>query len=170
MQEVRTVSLRVARSLVWLLLPLLAGCEGLLASKYDINSRFYKIPAGSRLVLHESLNIPAGKAHVVIQSGRIIPGANQYAVNCEFQVRTLGPGQVNPDTFTITRAERSREWISQPNILRFYRVLHLQSAVQPDVLKLVCQDWDGPLIGRDISVPEMRAALGDIITLEFASR
>jgi hypothetical protein len=167
--KIVTRTRRVAGYLVLLAVPLLAGCEGLLASKYDVNSEFYKIPAGSKLVLHRTLIITAGRAHVVIQSGRSGAGANQYAVNCEFHVRTLGPGEVQPDTFTITRAENSQEWINQPVIMRFYRVLHLQSATQPDVLKLICQDWDGPLLGRKISIPEMREALCDTISLEFAS-
>jgi len=149
---------------------LLAGCEAMLASKYDINSQFYKIPAGSRLILNQPLDIPAGRAHVVIQQGRSGAGANQYAVNCQLEVRSLGPGKVQPDSFDITWAELSREWVSQPNIMRFYRVLHLKSATQPDVLKLMCQDWDGPMLGKNISIPEMRAALGDVITLEFPSR
>jgi len=161
---------RTAGFLALLTLPLLAGCEGLLASKYDVNSQFYKIPAGSKLILHRQLDIPPGKAHVILQAGRSGAGANQYAVNCEFEVRTLGPGKVRPDTFDIPWAEMSREWVSQPNIMRFYRVLHLQSAAQPDVLQLMCQDWDGPLLGKNISIPEMRAALGDIITLEFPAR
>ena len=153
-----------------LAMPLLAGCEGLLASKYDVNSEFYKIPPGSKLVLHRTLNIPAGSAHIVIQPGRSGAGTNHYAVNCEFHVRTLGPVEVQPDTFTITRAENSQEWINQPVIMRFYRVLYLHSATQPDVLKLICEDWDGPLLGRKVSIPEMREALGDTISLEFASR
>ena len=153
-----------------LVMSLLAGCEAMLASKYDINSQFYKIPAGSKLILHQPLRIPAGKAHVVIWPGHSDPGVNVEAVACELEVRTLGPGRVQPDIFDITRAEMSREWISIPNIMRFYRVLHLQSARQPDVLKLVCQDWDGPLLGKNISIPEMRAALGDVITLVFPAR
>jgi hypothetical protein len=170
LMRIRTRTGCTAGFIALLFIPLLAGCEGLLASKYDINSQFYKIPAGSRLILHRQLDIPAGRAHVTIQQGRSGAGANQYAVNCEFEVRTLGPGKVQPDTFDISWAENSREWVSQPNIMRFYRVLHLQSAAQPDVLKLMCQDWDGPLLGRYISIPEMRAALGDVITLEFPSR
>ena len=162
---------RATGYLILLAMPLLAGCEALLASKYDMNSPFYKIPDGSQLVLHRTLNIPAEREHVVIQSGRSgAGGANQYAVNCEFYVRTLGPGAVQPDTFTITRAENTQEWVNQPSIMRFYRVLYLRSATQPDVLKLVCQDWDGPLLGRKVSIPEMRAALGDVITLEIPSR
>ncbi len=149
---------------------MLVGCEVLQAQKNDINSEFYKVPAGSKLILNRPLDIPAGRAHVVIQSGRSGAGANQYAVNCQLEVRTLGPGRVQPDTFDISWAENTREWVSQPNIMRFYRVLHLKSATQPDVLKLMCQDWDGPMLGRNVSIPEMRAALGDVITLEFPAR
>jgi hypothetical protein len=149
---------------------LLAGCGVLQAQKNDINSEFYKVPAGSKLILNRPLDIPAGRAHVVIQPGRSGAGTNQYAVNCQLEVRTLGPGSVQPDTFDISWAENTREWVSQPNIMRFYRVLHLKSAVQPDVLQLMCQDWDGPLLGKYVSIPEMRAALGDVITLEFPAR
>jgi len=168
--SITTSTSRACGFIALLAIPLLAGCEGLLASKYDVNSEFYKIPAGSKLILHRPLDIPAGRTHVVIQSGRSGAGANEYAVNCEFEVRTLGPGKVQPDTFDITWAEMSRQWISQPNIMRYFRILHLQSAAQPDVMKLMCQDWDVPLLGRNITVPEMRAALGDVITLEFPSR
>ena len=149
---------------------MLAGCEALLAQKYDINSEFYKVPSGSKLILNRSLDIPAGRAHMVILAGRSAAGANRHSVNCQLEVRTLGPGRVQPDTFDISWAENSREWISPPNIMRFYRVLHLKSSAQPDVLKLTCDNWDGPLLGRNVSIPEMRAALGDVITLEFPAR
>jgi hypothetical protein len=46
--------------------------------------------------------------------------------------------------------------------------MYLQSDSQPDVMHLTCQDWDGPLLGRDISVAEMREALGGIFSFEFA--
>jgi len=149
---------------------LLAGCEAMLGQKYDVDSEYFHIPAGSQLILNRSLDIPAGSAHVLLQHGKVVSGADQYAVNCECEVRTLGPGKVQPGTFSILRTERSHEWISQPNILRFYRVLHLRSTEQPDVLKLVCQDWDGPLFGRNISIPEIREAVGGFIALEFDSR
>ncbi|MGD8312557.1 MAG: hypothetical protein PVJ66_08160 [Gammaproteobacteria bacterium] len=168
--RIRIPEILAAGFLALLAMSLLAGCETLLASKYDINSQFYKIPAGSKLILHQPLNIPAGKAHVVIVPGNSAADTNVDAVNCKFEVRNLGPARVQPDTFDITRAEMSREWVSQPSIMRFYRVLHLQSARQPDVLKLMCEDWDGPMLGKNISIPEMRAALGDVITLEFPSR
>ena len=170
MVSVKTRISRVCCYLSLLAIPLLAGCEAMLAQKYDIDSQFYKIPAGSRLILNQSLNIPAGRAHVVIQPGRSGAGANASGVGCQIEVRQLGPAKVQPDTFEITRAENSREWISRPNIMRFYRILHLKSAAQPDVLNLMCQDVDGPMLGKNVSIPEMRAALGDVITMEFPSR
>ena len=52
--------------------------------------------------------------------------------------------------------------------MKFYRVMYLQSDTQPGVMQLTCQDWDGPLQGKDITVPEMREALGNIAGFEFA--
>jgi len=160
----------VSGAITLLAMSLLAGCTAVVSQKYDIDSQFFRIPAGSRLVLNKPLNIPAGRAHVVIQPGRSGAGADVDGVNCQLEVRALGPVKVQPDSFAITRAENSREWISEPNIMRFYRILHLQSAAQPDVLNLMCEDWDGPLLGKYISIPEMRAALGDVITLDFPTR
>ena len=140
---------------------LVAGCGMQAAVKRDINSQFYEIRPGSRLILHRTIEIPPGTAHVTF-------GRGYYEGNCEFEVRTLGPGVVQPDTFVVTRAWRGREWISVPSIMRFYRVIRLHSERQPDVLQLVCQDWDDPFLGREISVPEMRMALGDTFSFEFA--
>jgi hypothetical protein len=155
-----TVNNRPVLLVVAAMAVVLGGCAYNTAVKRDIHSQFYEIRPGSKLILHRALDIPSGKAHVTF-------GAGYYEGNCEFEVRTLGPGTVQPDTFIITRAWRDREWISHPNIMRFYRVMRLQSERQPDVLQLICQDWDGPLLGRDISVAEMRTALGDTFSFEF---
>ena len=146
----------------------LAGCAYNQEVKRDIDSPFYKIQSGSKLVLHQDLNIAAERSHASIQHGETTPGLDNYAVGCQLEVRKLGPGVVNADTFTVTRAESSQEWISQPSIMRFYRIIYLKSDKQPGVMNLSCQDWDGPLMGKAISVPEMREALGSIITFEFA--
>jgi hypothetical protein len=36
------------------------------------------------------------------------------------------------------------------------------------VLKLVCQDWDGPLMGRSVTVGEIEKAVGAYFTFRFA--
>ena len=160
--------LPVLSSIVVFVAAFLAGCAYNQEVKRDIDSPFYKIPPGSKLVLHQDLNIRAERSHVSIQHGETTPGLDNYAVGCQLVVRNLGPGVVNAGTFTVSRAESSQEWISQPNIMRFYRVVYLKSDKQPDVMNLTCQDWDGPLMGKNISVAEMREALGTIMTLEFA--
>jgi hypothetical protein len=129
-----TVNNRPVLLVVAAMAVVLGGCAYNTAVKRDIHSQFYEIRPGSKLILHRAIDIPPGKAHVTF-------GAGYYEGNCEFEVRTLGPGTVQPDTFLITR--------------------------QPDVLQLICQDWDGPLLGRDISVAEMRTALGDTFSFEF---
>lgn len=145
---------------------LLAGCQT--SATTDVNSIWFKIRPGSQLVLNRPVEIPAGEAHVDFQNGQLTGGVDEYTVNCRLVVENLGPHTVRPDTFLITDASDSREWISQPSIMRFYKVLRLQSAQQPKVLKLVCQDWDGPMLGRPVSVGEIEKAVGDYFTFRFA--
>ena len=145
----------------------LTGCGNPMAVKNDVDSPFFYIRPGSKLILHQDVNIAAGLAHASFQHGKVVPGLDNYAVGCVLDIRDLGPGMVSADSFTITRAESSQEWISRPNIMKFYRVIYLKSETQPGVLRLTCQDWDDPLLGKDISVPEIREALGGIASFEF---
>jgi hypothetical protein len=148
----------------------ISGCPNPMAVKEDVNSQFFYIRPGSSLILHQDVNIPNERAHVSFQHGQLVAGLDNYAVGCELAVRKLGPGVVSAGTFTVSRAESSQEWISRPSIMQFYRVIYLKSDTQPDVLTLTCQDWDGPLQGKDISVPEMREALGGYFSFEFAQQ
>ncbi|MGB5180112.1 MAG: hypothetical protein WBP44_15455 [Gammaproteobacteria bacterium] len=145
----------------------LAACNPMAVSK-DVNSRYYSIPSGSKLILHQDLKVPAGKAHINIQHGRTAAGLDNWTVGCELEVRKLGPGVVTADTFIITRAEVSREWVNRPSTMRFYRTLYLESDTQPNVMNMECQYWSYPLHGDTIPVSEMREALGGVATLEFA--
>jgi hypothetical protein len=142
----------------------LSGC----AQMHDVDSPYYDIPSDSKLILHQDLNVPAGKAHVDIQHGMVIAGLDNWDVGCQLEVRDLGPGMVSADTFTISRAEVSQEWVNRPSTMRFYRTLYLQSDNQPNVMQMVCQFWSYPLQGHGISGAEIREALGSVATLEFA--
>jgi hypothetical protein len=138
-----------------------------MAASRDINSPYYSIQANSRLILHQDLNVPAGKAHINIQHGKVAAGLDNWTVGCQLEVRKLGPGVVTADTFIIRRAEVSQEWVNRPSTMRFYRTLYLKSATQPDVMQMVCQYWSYPLEGHSIPVAEMREALGSVASLEF---
>jgi hypothetical protein len=114
------------------------------------------------------VEIPAGEAHVKLQNGQLSGGVDEYTVNCSFEIENLGPHTVAPDTFQITDASDSQEWVSQPDIMRYYKTLRLSSERQPEVLKLVCQDWAGPLQGRSITVGEIQKAVGAYFSFKFA--
>jgi hypothetical protein len=152
-------------SLVLVLTSMLAACA---QQMHNVDSNYYSIPSGSKLILHQNLNIPAGKAHVNIQGGGSKAGLNNFNVGCEIEVRKLGPSVVTADTFIITRAESSQEWVNRPSTMRFYRTMYLKSDTQPNVMNMVCQYWDYPLHGKEISVAEMREALGNVASFEFA--
>jgi hypothetical protein len=144
----------------------LAGCQT--TATTDVNSVWFKIRPGSTLALNQPLEIPAGVAHIDLQNGQLTGGVDEYTVNCSFVVENLGPRTITPDTFLITDASDSSEWVSQPAIMRFYKDLQLKSERQPEVLKLVCQDWDGPMQGRPVSVGEIQKAVGAYFTFRFA--
>jgi hypothetical protein len=145
---------------------LLAGCQT--TATTDVNSLWFRIRPGSQLVLNQPLEIPAGEAHVDLQNGQVTAGVDEYTVNCRFEVENLGPQTVTPDTYLITAASDSSEWVSQPDIMRYYKELRLKSERQPEVLKLVCQDWAGPLQGRPVTVGEIEKAVGAWFTFRFA--
>jgi hypothetical protein len=146
----------------------ITGCASAMAVKDDVDSQFFYIRPGSKLILHKDVSIPKDRSHTSFQHGRVVSGLDNYTVGCVLDVRNLGPSVVSAGAFTISRAESSREWVSHPNIMRFYRVIYLRSDTQPDVLRLTCHDWDGPLLGKDISIPEIREALGGYCSFEFA--
>jgi hypothetical protein len=153
-----------AASVAVVLSVLLAAC----AASHNIDSPYYTIQANSKLILHQDLNVPPGKAHVNIQHGQVAAGLDNWDVGCQLEVRKLGPGVVTADTFIVRRAEVSQEWINRPSTMRFYRTLYLKSDTQPNVMQMVCQYWSYPLQGHSIPVAEMREALGSVATLEFA--
>ena len=147
---------------------LLAGCQT--PGTKDTASINFRIPHGSRLVLNREFTIPAGVAHVIFQQGEPGPAANEFEVNCRFEVRDLGPRVIQPDSFLITRWSSQREWVNQPSILRFYKVFHLKSESQANILPMTCQVWSYPLIGRPVTIRQVQEALGGYFTFEFAQQ
>jgi hypothetical protein len=147
---------------------LLTGCQALATN--DPARINFRIPPGSKLVLNREFTIPAGVAHVVFQHGEPGPAANEFEVNCRFEVRDLGPRVIQPDSFLITRWGSQREWVNEPNTLRFYKVFYLESERQPDVLPMTCQVWSYPLIGRPVTIREVQEALGEYFTFGFTGQ
>lgn len=150
-----------------LLLAMLAGCTT--TGSTDPSSINFRVPPGSKLVLNRDVQITADRSHAKFQNGEQTPGVDQFTVNCNLEQRDLGPATIVPDSFLITRASSQREWINQPHTMRFYKVFHLRSERQPGVMRLECQYWDDPLFGRPVTITQVRQALGDNFSFEFAA-
>lgn len=142
---------------------LLAGCQTTASNNPD--SIWYELPKGSKLVLNQDLEVPAGQAHVIVQNAKAGTSANQLEVSCRFEVKQLGPRTIHPDTFLITEVAQGRQWVNQPSTMLFYKVLHLQSEQQQGILPMRCGYTDYPLMGKPVSIEQIRETLGSVFTL-----
>jgi hypothetical protein len=148
---------------------LLAACQS--NAVRDPASPWYRIPAGSKLVLLKPVTIPPGSAHVKFQGGRALGagGVGQHEVWCRLNVNGLSeqPRTVQPDSFTITRTSSDEDWVTLRVTKEYTRTLFLESGNQPGVRTLTCSVWDDPLYGTDISLPQIEHALGDHFRFEL---
>lgn len=143
----------------------LAGCQSLPTG--DRGSIWYSLPPGTRLVLNRPLTIPAQRTHVMLQHGRVLPGADSRSVACRFEVRDLGPRVIEPDTFLITDYSSQREWEHHPYSRRYYKTLRLKSERQADILPMVCEYFDWPELGRPVTQAAIEEALGGYFTFSY---
>jgi hypothetical protein len=145
---------------------LLSGCQTTRSN--DPGSIWFRVPPGSRLVLNQPLEIPAESAHIMLQHGTAATAASVFDVGCRFEVMDLGPRTIQPDAFVVRSMASGREWMNQPHTMRFYKVIHLQSATQADIMPMKCSYEDDPRFGRPVTVTQIQEALGKIFTFEFS--
>ena len=124
---------------------LLAACQT--TSSTNPNSIRYKLPRGSKLILNQNLEIPAGQAHTIVQNAKAGTSAYKLEIMCRFEVEQLGPRTIHPDTFLITEVAQGRQWVNEPNTMLFYKDLHLKSEQQRAILPMRCGYTDDPLFG-----------------------
>ena len=154
-----------------LTLPLLfSSCQS--RGETDENSPYFVIPIGSRLVLHQSVTIPAFAAASYLQGGQWLPWpqVSRYHPHCKFELRQPKdlPQIVMADEFVVIRTGEETE--TQEGLQIHARVLELHSERQPQVWRLSCAIWQTPATGRPVSGRELHQALGNIFTLELAGR
>lgn len=137
----------------------------------DPHSLFFSIPDGSTLSLNKKLTIDHRDTHAVIQYGKVSSdnGKSDYDVNCRLDFKNFGPRTIEPEVFNITRTEDGRNIISVGNIVRYWTEVYLSSDKGTDVIKMVCQEYGG-IEDKNFTVAEMQDALGDYITINFASK
>jgi hypothetical protein len=135
----------------------------------DPHSLFFDIPEGSTFSLNKKLTIDHHDTHALIQHGKVINDndKNDYDINCRIEFRNFGPRTVEPEVFKITRTEDGRTIISVGNIVRYWTEVYLSSDKGTDIIKMVCQEYDG-IEGKNFPVADMQNALGDYVTINFA--
>lgn len=168
-----------------LVLLFIAACQG--PQVRDQNSPYYIPPVGSKLALNQTITIPAHTASVFIQGGRVAPDrafnpVNQYYTNCKFEVRDVKdvPQTVLPDEFTVERVRQIQTTVALafplladagggaedggPAMQRWGIEFYLNSAKQPDVLRLTCQHVVHGYEGRNPTFSEISKTLGPVFT------
>jgi hypothetical protein len=176
----KTVLLLCCAVLLW-------SCD--ISRNYGPETPYYRFPADSRLVLNHALEIPANWATARLQEGRVVAFGHvqEQEPHCVFEINTVSvePQRVEPDTFAITRVQRSMSTIAaragfvraafafddgSPTQMFYKTIFTLQSERQPGVLRMTCQSDQfaaGIGIPRHLTVAEIRQALGNIFTLEL---
>ena len=172
------------RSLSLFALLVLCACQSTPLPREE--SPFYTLPAGSQLILHKDLTIPAGRASVFIQVDPMstVPGVYSFAPYCIFEVYKVKetPQYVKAGTFTVRKVRRedysaavyglqhARFMFSDggPNYLVYATVMYLESIEQPEAYRLTCQHLEvPPQMPHHLTISQIRAALGNLLTLKL---
>ena len=139
-------------------------------------------PAIAQVTLNRPFPVRPDRASEFIQYGRIVPynQVSEYYPHCIFGLRTVSAAArtVRPETFTVTGIHRDRfmAWLDglqlaggddggDYGMVMSSTRLDLQSATQPEVFRLTCQQLDEPWRMHHLSLQEMQQALGELFTL-----
>lgn len=171
------------RLLMLILLLPLAACQT--PGPLDENSPYWAPPPGSLLILNQTISVPAHSATVVLQGGRVVSGKDikRYHPHCRLEVHRVSdtPQMLQPDEFVVRRshqdasiawqegpllvANRVRVGSDGPTFYIYKTILELQSARQPQVRWMTCEQWGDPSTGQHVTIHEIRNALGDMMRL-----
>lgn len=145
---------------------------------------YFRIPPGSVIHLHETITIPAERARVFVQQGRVNPGViNEGLPWCYFRVRDPVPvdHKEGPGRYTVVRTRRDRRDIASttpvqvaasggglesPQTLAW--VMDVRPELPSEVIRIVCGGaFDDPARAKTPSLRQIRLALGSIASLKL---
>lgn len=153
---------------------------------------YFRIPAGTRLVLNRAVEIPPHQAAVFFQYGkRVSPnfGIDKYQPSCKFEMWNITDTArtIQPDSFSVIHVVLNQQYVdnTRPG-LRYAAltvadrddgggpfasientVLYLHSQRQPHVYRLTCSEWDDFNQALPLTVNQIRDALGKVFTLNL---
>lgn len=166
---------------------LLAACQQ--APVRDERSPYSRIPVGSRIELHQGLDVPRGEARVFLQEGKVRAKSrlNRYYPHCNFEVREVSQGatRIEPGTFLVTQVTEGAEMVvrrqgplrrvgfsadgDSPSMITRFVYHWLGSESQPGVLRLTCHGgFADPHEAQFPGVGEIRKVLGGLATVHLA--
>ncbi len=159
---------------------LLAGCTPIGVT--DVSSSHYRLPAGTTVVVRQSITIPPGTAHVTLQDGQVvaIDRLRRYEPFCELEVNDVldSEQQVRPGRFAATQIIRQQELGAKhpPALLAASTVTASESDTANATWTLA--SWNNPLrlnqvhfqlqSGAQPNVRELRCAGGWAFTSNIA--
>lgn len=140
------------------------------------------IKSGDVLVVKESLVIPAGKASITIQYGKVTPVTviEVYHPRCWFVSSLIKQGSqiIQPGKFRILKVretfESVRRSVSFPfatlslsmfsgaTAVEYFTEMDLASNRQQDINRLICSHWEDPYDAEHLTVKQINAALGEL--------
>lgn len=169
----------------------LAACQ---APPFSPDSPLTPVPVHSVLVLHEPLTLPPQTVSLWFQAGRQMPpnDLDRYYPHCKFETLQMQDKEktVQPDSFVIHRVVRWDDYAMHalqlatsrlspglglgmgngdpgPSHLNTTTEMFLRSAQQPDVYRLVCSQWEEASDANQVTINQIRRALGKTFTLEL---
>ena len=181
------------RQWVLILFVLLAACQTP-PEQGEQAPAYLAITPGSELILNQPLSIMPNSVSVYLQYGKLMGyrELDRYYANCKFELYSMSESmrEVKPDRFLVARVTTEEEIVSRemprlagkgigigihfgngdggPTAVIYTVVIYLQSAEQPDVFRLSCQHWDDPAWGDQLTLEDVRKALGNVFTLKIA--
>lgn len=143
----------------------------------DPSSPYFMPLPGSKVIVHQRLEVPPGSTRVFFQHGKLIPHRSifEYDINCELEISKLADTvrYIEPGTYTVTRTRRQYESIIQNQIQEkpvLLAALNIQTAgisasigdsggpsMQFEIIRLRLQGEENTLL-RELSC---RGALAD---------
>jgi len=132
-----------------------------------------RVVSGDRIQVNRELTVPADKASVKLQNGRIVSGSgiDRFVASCRFVMQAIKntPQKIPPAEYQVTKVGYYEDFVG-PDIrmgfaggkfINYEITLYLESKQQPEVYSLMCKHDDEHIDGRHLKLSEMQRALGD---------
>ena len=166
---------------------LMVSCS---SGPYPVTSPYFFIPVGTKLIVHKKITIPANKARVYIQGGKLIPGQpDQYHGHCWFlSWKVLEREQtIEPGVFTVTGSQKYDDYVNKKSefqlaakrsftdlqlfdtrtAVKRVTTLKIHSDKQKDIREFSCGYWDSYFDGDHLTVAEIQQVVGGLVEIKL---